>query len=138
MAGILVVAHNDLGNSLVDCVKHVLGAVPNNVRVLSVRAHDDPQQKLAEGHALVQQLDKGNGVLILADIYGATPSNVARQLCRAEHIMGVAGVNLPMLLRVVCHPSKSMPELAQIALEGGRECIVPMNPEEQDQSHAAK
>lgn len=127
MAGILVVAHNELGESLVDCVKHILGAVPNNVRVLSVRAHDDPQQKLTEGHALVRQLDQGKGVLILADIYGATPSNVARHLCRAEHIMGVAGVNLPMLLRVVCQPDKTMPELAQIALEGGRDCIVPMS-----------
>lgn len=129
MAGILVVAHNALGESLLDCVKHVLGVVPNNVRVLSVRANDDPQHKLAEGHALVQQLDTGQGVLILSDIYGATPSNVARQLCRAEHIMGVAGVNLPMLLRVVCQSGKSMPELAQIAIEGGRECILPMNPE---------
>ncbi|MBA3022385.1 MAG: PTS sugar transporter subunit IIA [Gammaproteobacteria bacterium] len=129
MAGILVVAHNALGESLVDCVQHVLGKVPENVRVLSMYADDDPEQKLAEGHALIQQLDKGNGVLILADIFGATPSNVARQLCRKEHIMGVAGVNLPMLLRVVCHPNKDMPELARIALEGGRECIVTMGDE---------
>lgn len=129
MAGILVVAHNALGESLVDCVQHVLGRPPENVRVLSVYADDDPEQKLEEGHKLIQQLDKGNGVLILADIFGATPSNVARQLCRKEHIMGVAGVNLPMLLRVVCHPNKNMPELAQIALEGGRECIVTMGDE---------
>ncbi len=126
MAGILVVAHNALGESLVDCVKHVLGAVPPNLRVLSVYANDDPQKKLEEGHALVRQLDQGKGVLILADIFGATPSNLARQLCREEHIMGVAGVNLPMLLRVVCYPDKTMPQLAQIALEGGRECIVTM------------
>jgi PTS system ascorbate-specific IIA component len=55
---------------------------------------------------------------------------VARQLCHAEHVLGVAGVNLPMLLRVVCYPNKTMPELAQIALDGGRECIVPINTEE--------
>jgi PTS system ascorbate-specific IIA component len=130
MAGILVVAHNALGESLVDCVKHVLGSVPDNVKVLSVYADDDLQAKLAEGHTLIQQLDTGKGVLILADIFGATPSNVARQLCRAEHVMGVAGVNLPMLLRVVCYPNKSMPELARIALEGGRECIVHINLED--------
>ncbi|MEK7810465.1 MAG: PTS fructose transporter subunit IIA [Pseudomonadota bacterium] len=127
MAGILVVAHNALGESLLDCVKHVLGIVPENVKVLSVYADDDLHAKLAEGHALIQQLDLGKGVLILADIFGATPSNVARQLCHAEHVMGVAGVNLPMLLRVVCYPNKTMPELAQIALDGGRECIVPIN-----------
>ncbi len=131
MAGILVVAHNALGESLVDCVSHVLGSVPANLKVLSVYANDDPQQKLAEGHTLIQQLDSGNGVLILADIFGATPSNVARRLCHAEHVMGVAGVNLPMLLRVVCYPNKTMPELAQIALDGGRECIVPMSPDDE-------
>lgn len=130
MAGILVVAHNALGESLVDCVKHVLGNAPDNLKVLSVYADDDPQQKLAEGRALIKQLDRGKGVLILADIFGATPSNVARQLCHAEHVMGVAGVNLPMLLRVVCYPNKSMPELAQIAVDGGRECIVLMNPDD--------
>ncbi|MFZ5502492.1 MAG: PTS sugar transporter subunit IIA [Pseudomonadota bacterium] len=129
MAGILVVAHNALGESLVDCVAHVLGNVPDNIRVLSVYAEDDPEQKLAEGHEFIRQLDKGNGVLILADIFGATPSNVARQLCRKEHIIGVAGVNLPMLLRAVCHPDKTMPELAQIAVDGGRECIVMMSDE---------
>jgi PTS system ascorbate-specific IIA component len=129
MAGILVVTHNRLGDSLVDCVTHVLGKEPDNLKVLSVYAEDDPQQKLAEGHELIKQLDRGNGVLILADIFGATPSNVARQLCHEEHIMGVAGVNLPMLLRVACHPNKTMPELAQIALDGGRECIVPMSAE---------
>ncbi|NOT19623.1 MAG: PTS fructose transporter subunit IIA [Sideroxydans sp.] len=130
MAGILVVAHNNLGESLADCVKHVLGEIPPYLKVLSVYADDDPQQKLAEGHALIQSLNKGKGVLILADIYGATPSNVARQLCVSEHIMGVAGVNLPMLLRVVCHPNISMPELADIALNGGRECIVAMHTED--------
>lgn len=130
MAGILVVAHNNLGESLADCVKHVLGEMPPYLKVLSVYADDDPQQKLAEGHALIEKLNQGKGVLILADIYGATPSNVARQLCVSEHIMGVAGVNLPMLLRVVCHPNKTMPELAEIALNGGRECIVAMNPED--------
>jgi PTS system ascorbate-specific IIA component len=129
MAGILVVAHNALGESLLDCVKHVLGRTPEGVKVLSVYADDDPQQKLAEGHALIKQLDRGNGVLILADIYGATPSNLAHKLCIEEHIMGVAGVNLPMLLRVVCHPNKNVPELAQIALDGGRECIVTMGDE---------
>jgi PTS system ascorbate-specific IIA component len=55
---------------------------------------------------------------------------LARQLCKEEHIMGVAGVNLPMLLRVVCYPNKTMPELAQIALKGGRECIVLMESED--------
>ena len=124
MVGILLVTHNGLGDSFVDCVRHVLGEVPPNLKVLSVLAGDDPQHKLVEGQSLIKQLDTGGGVLILADVYGATPSNVGRQLCHAERVMGVAGLNLPMLLRVVCCPGKSMPELAKIAVEGGRDCIV--------------
>jgi mannose PTS system EIIA component len=126
VAGILLVTHNGLGDSFVECVRHVLGEVPPNLKVLSVLAGDDPQRKLAEGQALIKQLDAGDGVLILADVYGATPSNIGRQLCHAERVIGVAGLNLPMLLRVVCSPGKTMPELAKIAVEGGRECIVQM------------
>jgi len=120
------VTHNGLGDSFVDCVKHVLGEARPNLKVLSVLAGDDPQLKLAEGQALIKQLDTGSGVLILADVFGATPSNIGRQLCHAERVIGVAGLNLPMLLRVVCSPDKTLPELARIAIEGGRECIVQM------------
>jgi len=126
VAGILLVTHNGLGDSFVDCVKHVLGKIPPNLKVLSVLAGEDPQLKLAEGKALIKQLDAGGGVLILADVFGATPSNIGRQLCHAEHVLGVAGLNLPMLLRVVCSTEKSVSELAKIAVEGGRECIVQM------------
>lgn len=124
-----MVTHNGLGDSFVDCVTHVLGEVPRNLRVLSVLAGDDPQQKVTEGRTLIKQLDTGEGVLILADVFGATPSNVGRQLCRAEHVLGVAGLNLPMLLRVVCSPRKNLAELANIAIEGGRDCIVHMDSE---------
>lgn len=129
MAGILLVTHNGLGDSFVDCVKHVLGEVPPNLKVLSVLAGDDPQLKLAEGQALIKQLDTGGGVLILTDVYGATPSNVGRHLCHAERVIGIAGLNLPMLLRVVCYPETTLPQLAKAALEGGRECITYINPD---------
>jgi len=126
VVGVLLVTHNGLGDSFVDCVKHVLGKVPDNLKVLSVLAGDDPQKKMEEGRDLIKQLDTGGGVLILADVFGATPSNVGRRLCHGEHVMGVAGLNLPMLLRVMCSPDRSLAELAEIALNGGRECIVHM------------
>ncbi len=129
MVGILLVVHNELGDCLVDCVRHVLGDVPHNLRVLPVFAADDPQRKMTEGRTLIRQLDSGDGVLVLSDLFGATPSNIARELCEAGRVMGVAGVNLPMLLRVVCYPNKSLEELAEIAVEGGRDSIVYLNPE---------
>jgi PTS system ascorbate-specific IIA component len=111
-------------------VRHVLGTVPAHVKVLSVLASDNPQMKEAEGRELIHQLDSGKGVLILCDMFGATPSNIAQLLQEPGRVEGVAGVNLPMLLRVVvCSLEKSLAEMAQRALEGGRECIVSMNPE---------
>ncbi len=130
MVGILLVTHNGLGDSLVDCVRHVMGSTPSHVKVLSVLASDDPQQKEAEGRALIDQLDTGRGVLILCDVFGATPSNIAQRLQQPGRVEGVAGVNLPMMLRVmVCSRDRSLPELAQRALDGGRECIVSMGSE---------
>jgi len=126
----LVVTHNQLGNCLVDCVRHVLGDVPHQLKVLPVHCADDPDCKLTEGFKLIEQIDKGRGVLVLSDIYGATPSNIARRLCEGKNVLGVAGVNLPMLLRVVCYPTRTLQELAQIAIEGGRESIVTINPEQ--------
>jgi len=129
VVGILLVTHDGLGDSFLDCVKHVLGELPNNLKSLSVSAGDDPQQKSVEGQAIVKELDTGSGVLILSDVYGATPSNIARQLCHAERVMGVAGVNLPMLLRVIRYPATTLPDLAKVAVEGGRGCITYINPE---------
>ena len=130
MVGILIVAHNGLGDSLVDCVRHVMGSTPTGLKVLSVLASDDPRQKEAEGRRLIEQLDTGKGVLILCDVFGATPSNIAQRLHEPGRVEGVAGVNLPMLLRVVvCSRDRPLSEMAQRALDGGRECIVSMNSE---------
>lgn len=131
MFGILLVTHDGLGDSLVDCVRHVMGNVPPNLKVLSVLANDDPKKKEEEARALIAQLDTGDGVLLLADLFGATPSNIARRLCRPGKVVGVAGVNLPMLLRVVCYRDKPLAEVAQKAYDGGRECIVSMGTDDE-------
>ncbi|MBI1174405.1 MAG: PTS fructose transporter subunit IIA [Sideroxydans sp.] len=137
MVGVLLVTHNGLGDSLVDCVRHVLGSAPDNLKVLSVLAEDEPEQKEREGRALVASLDTGDGVLLLADMFGATPCNIGRRLCQQPNVAGVAGVNLPMLLRTVCNCGKSLDELVQMALDGGRECIVSMNVALEESCNAA-
>ena len=130
MIGILLITHNGLGDSLVDCVRHVMGDVSLNLKVLSVLADDDPQRKEEEGRELMAQLDTGEGVLVLSDLIGATPCNIGRRLFQPGRAVGVAGVNLPMLLRAVCYRHKPLAEVAQKALEGGRECIVLMDTDE--------
>jgi mannose PTS system EIIA component len=129
LVGILLITHNGLGDSLIDCVRHVLGVAPAHVRALSVLAQDDPVRKEEEARALIAQLDKGRGVLLLSDVFGATPCNIARRLCKPGRIEGVAGVNLPMLLRVASYSNKPLDELVQRALDGGRECIVTIDSE---------
>lgn len=128
MIGVLLVTHNGLGDSLVDCVRHVMGRVPPNIKVLSVLASDDPQRREEEGRALIAQLDTGAGVLVLVDLFGSTPGNIAQRLLQPGRVEGVSGVNLPMLLRVVCASGdRPLTEMARKALEGGRECMVSLD-----------
>ena len=127
MIGVLLITHNGLGDSLLDCMLHVTCSIPPHLKSLSVMADDDPASKEVEARALIKLLDTGDGVLLLTDIYGATPSNIARRLCQPGHIEGVAGVNLPMLLRVACGPDMPLTEMAQRALLGGRDCIVALS-----------
>ena len=124
MIGILLITHNGLGDSLVDCVRHVMGKAPSNLKTLSVQADDDPQHKEEEGRALIAQLDTGDGVLLLVDIFGATPCNIARRLYQPGRVEGVSGVNLPMLLSVVCYSGKPLAEIVGKALKSGCECIT--------------
>jgi PTS system ascorbate-specific IIA component len=129
VVGILLICHNGLGDSLVDCVRHVLGSTPPNLKALSVLADDDPQLKEDEARALIAQLDTGEGVLLLSDLFGATPCNIARRLRHPGRVEGLAGVNLPMLLRAVCYSGRPLQEVMQKALESGRGCILEMESE---------
>ena len=73
-------------------------------------ASDDPVRKEEEARALIAQLDEGQGVLVLSDLFGATPCNIARRICQPGRVEGVAGVNLPMLLRAACYCNKTLDE----------------------------
>jgi PTS system mannose-specific IIA component len=125
--GILLITHNGLGDAMLDCVRHVMGAVPPNIKALSMLADDDPQRKEAEARELIALLDTGGGVLLLSDLYGATPCNIAQRLYRAGRVEGVSGVNLPMLLRALNYSARPLLEVAQKALESGRGCILSIN-----------
>lgn len=138
MAGILLITHNGLGDSLVDCVGHVFGSAPTSLMVLAVQADDDVEAKVKRGQDIIRHLDDGSGVLVLTDVFGATPANIAMRLCQLPNVAGVAGVNLPMLLRVVSNAGKPLPGLVQMAQDGGRDCIVPIDEEHGDRCNVAK
>lgn len=124
MIGILIIAHGTLGDSLIHCANHVFGGPLAQLAQFGVAVHDVPVALLPQVQKLVDELDSGDGVLILTDMYGATPSNLACRLVEPARVECVAGINLPMLVRALTYRNESLETVAQKALSGGREGVV--------------
>jgi PTS system ascorbate-specific IIA component len=124
MIGVLIIAHGSLGESLANAVTHVLGTRPPQFEVLSVASTDDPTLLLPAACALVARLDTGDGVLVFSDIYGATPCNLACKLLQRGRVEGIAGVNLPMLVRAFTYRTRGMETLLKKAVSGGCEGVL--------------
>lgn len=122
--GLLLIAHDELAGVLLDTATATLGTCPMNVQVLSVNRDVDPEALVARGRAQVEELDQGNGVLVLTDMYGSTPSNIACRLRESGKVRVVAGLNLPMLIRVLNYPALELEVLADKAVSGGRDGVV--------------
>ena len=124
MIGIMIIAHDTLGESLVRAVTHVLGTRPPQFEALGVSASDDPLQLLPRAREAIARLDTGDGVVVLSDIYGATPCNLACKLLAPGRVEGVAGVNLPMLVRAFTYRGRGMDTLMKKAVSGGCEGVL--------------
>ena len=119
--GILLMTHEAVGHALISAARHVMPQLPLSVQAVEVPPQADPDamRSLTASHA--RELDHGDGVLVLADLYGATPCNIGLSLgSLGLRLRCVSGLNLPMLLRVLNYPEKNLDELAQIAASGGR------------------
>jgi mannose PTS system EIIA component len=127
MIGILIIAHDSFGEGLARAVTHVLGSRPPQFEVLSIAATDDPHALLPAARELVKQLDSGNGVIIFSDIYGGSPSNLAAKLLKSGRVEGVAGVNLPMLVRAFTYRTRDMETIVKRAVSGGCDGVLHMN-----------
>ena len=126
MIGIFLITHGSLGESLVQCACHVLNKRPQLIVQLGVSGQDDPLDALPLARDMLKLGDSGKGVLLLTDIFGATPSNVALKLLQPGRIEGVAGVNLPMLLRALTYRDKDMETLVTKTVAGGRDGVMLM------------
>ena len=124
MVGILIIAHGAFGETLIHCASHVLARRPQRVRQVGVTMHDEPEFILTQAQDLVRQLDNGSGVLIFTDILGATPSNIATRLLVPGKVEGVAGVNLPMLIRALTYREEKLDCVVKKAVSGGVEGVV--------------
>lgn len=124
MIGILIIAHGTMGESLIHSASHVMGARPPLLRQIGIGMRDDPAIMLPQAQQLLKELDEGQGVLILSDIYGATPCNIVGKLLKPGSIEGVAGVNLPMLVRALTYRNGNLMTLVEKAVSGGREGVI--------------
>ena len=126
MIGLFLITHTTYGESLIQCACHVLNKRPHQLVQLGVALQDDPLDLLPLARDLIKLVDTGDGVLIMSDVYGATPANIAMKLLEPGRIEGLAGVNLPMLLRALTYRDKDMETLVSRATSGGRDGIVNM------------
>ena len=126
MIGILLVSHGAFGESLIHCASHVLGKRPLYVRQVGVTVHDEPDEIIPVAEDLIRFLDTGQGVLVMTDIYGATPSNIAARVLRPGRVEGLAGVNLPMLIRALTYREEPLEVMIAKALSGGVDGVMRM------------
>lgn len=124
MIGILIVSHGAFGESLIQCASHVLGKQPMNVRQVGVTIRDDPETVIPLARNLVRQVDTGAGVLVLTDMLGATPSNIATRLLEPGRVEGISGANLPMLIRALTYREEPLETVIAKAASGGRDGVV--------------
>ena len=116
--GILMITHSDIGKQMLLTATSVFGKNPFRVEILSVDNYDQPNDVKELGQKYVKFLDQGHGVLVLTDIIGTTPSNIAKSIGN-KNIRIVAGLNLSMLLNVFNYSTDSLNQLADKAVDGG-------------------
>jgi mannose PTS system EIIA component len=121
--GILIIAHEPLASALRKCAAHVFPDRLQRVLAQDVRADASPQESLVAAREALAQF-RGDPVLVLTDMLGATPCNVARMLVDGLQARIIAGVNMPMLLRAVTYQQEPLDELAARALGGGAQGVV--------------
>jgi PTS system mannose-specific IIA component len=120
---ILIIAHAPLAQALRECALHVYPECAAEVIALDVLPQAQPEDTLTQAlQAVGDALDEG--LLVLTDIFGATPANVAQKLVAGSHAKLIAGVNLPMLFRTVCYRHEPLDALVARALTGGTQGVM--------------
>jgi PTS system ascorbate-specific IIA component len=123
--GILLVTHEGIGTALAAVATTLLRTLPLRVEAFEVPFSGDPDTLLPQASAALRRADGGDGVLVLTDVYGATPSNLAARLSRlGTPVRRVSALSLPMLLRVLNYPELALDELPAVAAAGARNGVV--------------
>lgn len=126
---VLLIAHEDIANALLQIAQQTYGELPLPVTPVTVSYQCDPDELLKKLTKFIHQLNTGDGVLVLTDMFGSTPCNLARGLETAGAVKVISGLNLPMLIRVLNYPQLSLVELAEKAVSGGKDGVIDCNDE---------
>jgi PTS system mannose-specific IIA component len=123
MIGLVIVTHGRLGEELIAALEHVVGPQAN-ITAVSIGPDDDMEQRRSNILDSVASAEEGNGVVLLTDMFGGTPSNLAISIMDRANVEVIAGVNLPMLIKLASvRQTETLEEAAQSAQEAGRKYI---------------
>ncbi|MFZ4121121.1 MAG: PTS sugar transporter subunit IIA [Caulobacterales bacterium] len=123
MIGVVVVSHGHLADEFIAAAEHVLGTQPQ-MKAVAIGPDDDMGARRQDILDAVQAVDDGNGVVILTDMFGGTPSNLAISIMQDRKVEVIAGVNLPMLIKLAVERGRAtLPEVVSMAQEAGRHYI---------------
>jgi len=124
MIGIIVVSHEPLGTALIHCTRHIFGRMPPQLAALDVIPDEDPDTALCAARELISRINDGSGVLVLTDIFGATPSRIAVQLAEPSRVAVIAGVNLPLLVKALTNRTGPLEEMVEQLMTRAKDAIV--------------
>ena len=122
--GLLIISHDGIGAALLGSATLALGTCPLRAALLGTTQDSDPEQLVADAGEQINRLDRGDGVLILTDLYGSTPDNIAKKATAKTSVQVVSGLNLPMLIKVLNYPDLPLQALAEKAVSGGKDGVV--------------
>lgn len=122
---LLIISHDEIGSALLNAVKQTFSSeLPLSVATVELEANADPEELIPKLKKVVLALNQGDGVLILTDLFGSTPSNIANSIQDCKDTRIVTGLNLPMLIRVMNYPQLNLQQLAEKARTGGQCGII--------------
>lgn len=130
MVGIVIVAHTPVASAMLGFAEHAFGDLPERVRAVDVPPYEDIKVSFDRVFEAAKKVNSGNGILVLTDVMGATPANVASKLdapgpsVELGNVIVLTGLNLPMLMRCITHRGESLEELAAKVLQGGQNGIL--------------
>lgn len=131
---VLIISHDEIGTALVNTVKNTFGSqLPLPIATVELQQNADPDILIPKLKKVVHALNQGDGVLILTDMFGATPSNIATALQKEAEIRIITGLNLPMLIRVMNYPALNLDQLTEKAVTGGQSGIIECEQQQDDE-----